>query len=62
MGYYAKNKYEEPEDPRCPDCDDFLVAVDTWTFGLGKVWECHNPECAECAPKYKKEMSDENDE
>lgn len=27
MGYYAKNPYEAPEDPRCVSCDEFMVEV-----------------------------------
>lgn len=50
MGYYAKNPYEQPEPPRCLSCDEFKVEarVRSHTF-----WECRNPACEECPPKYQ---------
>ena len=50
MGYYAKNPYEQPEPPRCLSCDEFMVEarVRSHTF-----WECRNPACEECPPKYQ---------
>lgn len=50
MGYYAQNPYEKPEPPRCLSCDEFKVEarVRSHTF-----WECRNPACEECPPKYQ---------
>ena len=50
MGYYAKNPYEQPEPPRCPSCDEFLEKVG---INISFRWECRNPACEECLPKYQ---------
>jgi len=50
MGYYAKNPYEQPEPPRCGTCDEFKVESQV---GVYRFWVCSNPECEECAEKYK---------
>ena len=50
MGYYAKNPYEQPEPPRCPSCDEFLEKVG---INISFRWECRNPACEECPPKYQ---------
>ncbi len=50
MGYYAKNPYENPEPPHCPSCDEFMEKVG---LGISFRWECHNPACEECPPKYQ---------
>ena len=52
MGYYAKNPYEQPEPPRCVSCDEFKVEVRVRSHTF---WECHNPACEECPPKYQVE-------
>jgi hypothetical protein len=45
------NPYEVPEPPRCKACDEFMTEVRI-RFAKNE-WECRNPECAECADKYK---------
>jgi hypothetical protein len=50
---------EEPENPRCPECDDEMTRINTWTFGGIVLFECHNPECSECEKAYRKEVSNE---
>ena len=50
MGYYAKNPYEQPEPPRCQSCDEFLEKVGS---NISFRWECRNPACEECPPKYQ---------
>lgn len=50
MGYYSKNPYEQPEPPRCVSCDEFKVSVMVRHYSF---WECHNPACEECPPKYQ---------
>ena len=50
MGYYAKNPYENPEPPRCLSCDEFMEKMG---LGISFRWECHNPACEECPPKYQ---------
>jgi hypothetical protein len=42
---------EEPESPRCPACDEQMSREQI----SRAVWyECHDPDCEECARKYKK--------
>lgn len=50
MGYYAKNPYENPEPPRCLSCDEFMEKIG---LGISFRWECRNPACEECPPKYQ---------
>lgn len=49
---------EERENPRCPECDQQMDSVSTWTFGLGTIYECHTPDCPECSPKWKQKVSE----
>lgn len=50
MGYYSQNPYEQPEPPRCLSCDEFMEKMG---LGISFRWECHNPACEECPPKYQ---------
>jgi hypothetical protein len=49
---------DEPENPRCLQCDEQMELVSTWTFGLGDVYECHTPTCPECAKAYRDNPED----
>jgi hypothetical protein len=51
MGYYSKNPYEEPENPRCLECDEQMLDQDDVWFGVYYI--CTNPDCSECDYKYK---------
>ena len=50
---------EEPRCPPCPECDEEMWRCDERAFAGMVYYECRNPECAECATRYKKTEAEE---
>ena len=51
---------DEPEYPRCPECDDEMYKDGCLMDirGLEPGWACHNPCCTECSIDYREEIND----